>query len=59
MPCKQCPENSECRGGKLVIPDSGYYRVSLKSEVSVACHSPEACAGGDLSNLLGRCNNGY
>ena len=37
----------------------GYWRSSNDSEAFVKCPNPSACLGGNLTNLVGSCAEGY
>lgn len=57
--CKTCPTGAVCKGKDVIISSSGYWRSNLLSDVVYACKVSSACLGGDTTNFLGSCSNGY
>jgi hypothetical protein len=59
-PCKQCPKDANCSSGKAVVyPKPGYWRSSNISENFIKCPNQAVCLGGDVTNALGKCEEGY
>lgn len=44
--CLPCPDNMICAGGKDLLPEPSFYRVSQSSSVAVECLNRIACEGG-------------
>lgn len=41
--CEVCPDNAECSGGAVVVPEAGFWHSSPNSTVMHACITPKAC----------------
>jgi len=57
--CQICPSGATCEGGNIMYPNPGYWRSSEFSDIVYPCKFPEACSGGNSSNLIGGCEIGY
>lgn len=40
-----CPDNAECLGGALLIPEQGYWHSAASSTYMASCPNPSACSG--------------
>lgn len=40
-----CPENAECHGGAIVVPEMGYWHSAADSTYMAACPNEMACSG--------------
>lgn len=43
--CHSCPKNAFCPGGSLVIPNSGFWRISPSTLKFIACENNDYCIG--------------
>lgn len=57
--CKDCPIGATCNGGDSIVPNSGYWRPSNKSEIVYKCSISEACPGGNETFDNSQCSKGY
>lgn len=58
--CKDCPfKVAVCFGGQVVAPLPGYWRSSKTSENFMECPNSDVCIGGNETQPLGRCKEGY
>ncbi|KAL3155043.1 hypothetical protein ABBQ38_011563 [Trebouxia sp. C0009 RCD-2024] len=40
-----CPNNAECLGGAILIPEQGYWHSAADSTYMASCPNPSACSG--------------
>ncbi|EAR95825.2 transmembrane protein, putative (macronuclear) [Tetrahymena thermophila SB210] len=49
--CNKCKQNTECKGGNVILVDSGYWRSNNKTDNILQCQNqPSNCLGGYIGN---------
>ena len=51
----RCPDNADCQGGAVLVPELGYWHSAADSTYMAACPNSKACQG-DRS-VLATCQN--
>ena len=57
--CERCPNGATCPRGQDIILDEGRWRTSDASLNVLACPKADGCKGGNASEPLGLCADGY
>ena len=57
--CKPCPSEAICYGGDKTAPKPGYWRSEAYGETFTKCLMKSHCLGGNETEPLGICEEGY